>query len=289
LIARRFAEMISASGWGDIMSQLDDTLRDLVLANRILAHEQVVDAYGHVRARNPNDPKRYFISVSRSPELVTAGDIVECTLDGRPVRSEQRSLYLERFIHGAIYEARPEVMGVVHSHAIETLPFGISPTPLRPVIHSAGPLGHRIPVWDIADRFGDTTLLVTDMTQGRDLAERLASDRCVLMRGHGFAAAGRSVREVVRLSVNMPRNARVLLDAIRLGGPVKGLSSGEIDRRLEMRPDGNEFYRAWEYWATRAGCADMLSEAPRTVQVAKPAAAPKKPAPKKAAKKKGRR
>jgi HCOMODA/2-hydroxy-3-carboxy-muconic semialdehyde decarboxylase len=276
------------------MSELDDTLRDLVLANRILAHEGVVDAYGHVSVRSPNDPRRYFISVSRSPELVTRDDIIECALDGRPVRAEQRSLYIERHIHGAIYEARPEVMGVVHSHAIEVLPFGISPTPLRPVIHSAGPLGHRIPVWDIADRFGDTTLLVTDMNQGRDLAERLASDRVVLMRGHGFAAAGRSVREVVRLSVNMPRNARVLLDAIRLGGPVKGLSSGEIDRRLEMRPDGNEFYRAWEYWATRAGCADMLDDKPRSVPVAKstPAAKPappqKKPAPKKAAKK-GRR
>ena len=269
------------------MSDLDDSLRDLVLANRILAHEGVVDAYGHVSVRNPSDPRRYFISVSRSPELVTGEDIIECTLDGRPLRSEQRPLYLERFIHGAIYEARPDAMGVVHSHALDVLPFSISPTPLRPVLHSAGPLGHRIPVWDIADRFGDTSLLVTDMIQGRDLAERLANDRAVLMRGHGFAAAGRSVREAVRLAVNMPRNARVLLDAIRLGGPVKGLSAGEIDRRLEMRPDGNEFYRAWEYWATRAGCADMLSDRPRSVPVAKPA--PKKAAPKKKAAKKGRR
>jgi ribulose-5-phosphate 4-epimerase/fuculose-1-phosphate aldolase len=281
--------MIGASGGpakDRTMSELDDLLRDLVLANRILAHEGVVDAYGHVSMRSPNDPRRYFISVSRSPELVTRDDIIECALDGRPIRAEQRSLYIERHIHGAIYEAQPDVMGVVHSHAIETLPFGISPTPLRAVIHSAGPLGHRIPVWDIADRFGDTTLLVTDMIQGRDLAERLGANRVVLMRGHGFAAAGRSVREVVRLSVNMPRNARVLLDAIRLGGPVKGLSEGEIDRRLEMRPDGNEFYRAWEYWATRAGCADLLGDRPRSVPVAKPA--PKKPAPKKAAKK-GRR
>ncbi len=271
------------------MSELDDILRDLVIANRILGHEGICDAYGHISVRSPRDPKRYFISVSRSPELVTLDDIVECTLDGRPVREEKRALYIERHIHGAIYEARPEVMGVVHSHALDVLPFSISPTPLRPVIHSAGPLGHRIPVWDIADRFGDTNLLVSNMAQGRDLAERLADDRAVLMRGHGFAAAGRSVREVVRLAVNMPRNARVLLDAIRLGGPVKGLQPGEIDNRLEMRPDGAEFYRAWEYWATRAGCADMLGEPPRSVTAAaatpRPAAKPPAPAPKKAAKK----
>jgi ribulose-5-phosphate 4-epimerase/fuculose-1-phosphate aldolase len=260
------------------MSEIDDILRDLVVANRILAHEGVCDAYGHVSARNPRDPRRYFISVSRSPELVTRDDIVECTLDGRPVHDDKRPLYLERFIHGAIYESRADVTGVIHSHALDVLPFSISATPLRPVLHSAGPLGHRIPVWDIADRFGDTTLLVVNMAQGRDLAERLSDDRCVLMRGHGFAAAGRSVREVVRLAVNMPRNARVLLDAIRLGGPVKGLSTGEIDRRIEMRPDGPEFYRAWEYWATRAGCADMLSDRPRAVAVPK-RAAPKKKAP----------
>ncbi|MGH7088778.1 MAG: class II aldolase/adducin family protein, partial [Stellaceae bacterium] len=161
------------------MSELDDLVRDLVLANRILAHEQVLDAYGHVSARHPKDPGRYFISVSRSPELVTRDDIIECWLDGRPVKDEKRPLYIERHIHGAVYEARPEVMSVVHSHAIEVLPFSISPTPLRPVLHSAGPLGHRIPVWDIADRFGDTTLLVTDMAQGRDLADRLADDRAV--------------------------------------------------------------------------------------------------------------
>ncbi len=276
------------------MSELDDLLRDLVVANRILGHEGICDAYGHISVRSLRDPKRYFISVSRSPELVTLDDIVECTLDGRPVREEKRALYIERHIHGAIYEARPEVMGVVHSHALDVLPFSISPTPLRPVIHSAGPLGHRIPVWDIANRFGDTNLLVSTMAQGRDLAERLANDRAVLMRGHGFAAAGRSVREVVRLAVNMPRNARVLLDAIRLGGPVKGLQPGEIDNRLEMRPDGAEFYRAWEYWATRAGCADMLGDPPRTTPApaataAAPRPAAKPPAPAKKAAKKGKR
>src|ERR1700683_407160 len=108
------------------MSDLDDVIRDLVLANRILAHEGVVDAYGHVSVRSPRDPGRYFISVSRSPEIVTHDDIVECTLDGTPVRAEKRALYIERHIHGAIYERRPAVTSVVHSHALDVLPFTIS-------------------------------------------------------------------------------------------------------------------------------------------------------------------
>jgi HCOMODA/2-hydroxy-3-carboxy-muconic semialdehyde decarboxylase len=240
------------------MSDLDDVIRDLVLANRILAHEGVVDAYGHVSVRSPRDPGRYFISVSRSPEIVTHDDIIECTLDGAPVRAEKRALYIERHIHGAIYERRSAITSVVHSHALDVLPFTISSVPLQPVIHSGGLLGQRIRVWDIADRFGDTSLLVANMDHGRDLAERLADDRVVLMRAHGFAAGGRSISEAVRISVGMPRNAHAMLAAKLLGGSVKPLTPGEIDIRVQGRPEGPELYRAWEYWAIRAGCADLL-------------------------------
>src|SRR5690606_20990322 len=118
----------------------------------------------------------------------------------------------ERFIHAAILEARPDVMSVVHAHAEDILPFGIANgTPLRPVIHSGSFIGANVPIWDIADRFGDTNLLVANMEQGRDLAATLANDNVALMRGHGFAAAARSLIEVVRMSVFLPRNARALL------------------------------------------------------------------------------
>jgi HCOMODA/2-hydroxy-3-carboxy-muconic semialdehyde decarboxylase len=184
---------------------------------------------------------------------------MEFNLDGTPVGNDPRNPYLERFIHGAIYESRPEARAVVHSHAEDVLPFTISTKPLKPVLHSSGVIGHRLPVWDIADRFGKATnLLVTNMAQGRDLAERLADGRVVLMRGHGFAAWGRTLSEVVRVSVNMPRNARVYYKAMQMGGKITGLHKAEIDRRLVMDPDAPEMYRAWEYWATRAGCGDML-------------------------------
>jgi ribulose-5-phosphate 4-epimerase/fuculose-1-phosphate aldolase len=266
------------------MSDMEDILRDLVLANRILGHEGVVDAYGHVSVRSPDNPNRYFISRSRSPELVERADLIEFTLDGQPVKaSESRPFYIERHIHGGIYEARPEIKAVVHSHAYETLPFGISKVPLRPVIHSAGPLGHRIPVWDIRTKFGDTTLLVSNMDQGRDLARTLANDRVALMRGHGFAASAPSLREVVRYAIYMPKNAGVLMEALRLGGEITPLSSGEIDQRLAQRTQGPEWDRAWEYWAMRAGCGHLLDR-PRATKKA-----PAKKAAKKAAKKKGRR
>jgi ribulose-5-phosphate 4-epimerase/fuculose-1-phosphate aldolase len=243
------------------VSSLDNIFRDLVIANRILAREEVVDAYGHVSIRHPDNPKHFLIARSLAPDLVTADDIVELGLDGQPVRNEKRSLYLERFIHAAIFEARPEVMAVVHAHAEDTLPFCIADaTRLRPVIHSGSFIGSEVPVWDIADNFGDTNLLVTNLEQGRDLAKCLGGKNVALMRGHGFAAAGRSLIEVVRMSVYLPRNARALQRAKQLGGEIKYLSQGEIDARNRgYSPYSTETWRAWEYWAKRAGVGDLLT------------------------------
>ncbi len=111
------------------MSKLDTIIKDLVIANRILAKEDVVDAYGHVSIRNPDNPKSFFISRSLAPELIEKEDIVELGLDGEPLKNEKRSLYLERFIHAAIYEMRPDINSVVHAHAEDTLPFGIAAPP----------------------------------------------------------------------------------------------------------------------------------------------------------------
>jgi len=242
------------------MTDLERALADVVIANRILAHEGIVDAYGHVSVRHPRDPKRYLLARSLSPEMVQQADIMEFDLDGTPAGGDSRQPYLERFIHGAVYEARPEVLAVVHAHAEDVLPFGITSTPLRPVIHSGGFMGAEVPVWDIRDRFGDTNLLVTNMPQGRDLAARLAGNNVALMRGHGFVAAARSLIEVVRMSVYVPRNARVQMAAMQLGD-VTPLSRGEIDaRNAGYKPHSPETWRAWEYWATRAGCAELLQK-----------------------------
>jgi ribulose-5-phosphate 4-epimerase/fuculose-1-phosphate aldolase len=243
------------------MTALDTVIQDLVIANRILAREEVVDAYGHVSVRHPDNPERFLIARSLAPELVGPEDIVELDLEGRPVREESRSLYLERFIHAAIFAARPEVMAVVHAHAEDALPFGIAPeTKLRPVIHSGSFIGPEVPVWDIADRFGDTNLLVTDMAQAKDLAECLGGNNVALMRGHGFAAAARSLIEVVRLSVYLPRNARALMRAQQLGGEIRYLSPGEIAARNRgYSPYSVETWRSWEYWANKAGCGHLLT------------------------------
>src|ERR1700757_3704800 len=123
-----------------------DVLRDLVIANRILAHEGVVDAYGHISVRHPERPDRFFLSGSRSPELVTLDDIIEYDLDCNPVDLRGRAQYTERPIHGAIYRKRPDVMSVVHNHAYEVIPFTVAPSvKLRPLLHTAAGIGAELP------------------------------------------------------------------------------------------------------------------------------------------------
>jgi len=244
----------------NVMNATERAIRDVVIANRILALNKVVDAWGHVSIRHPERPDRYFLARAVSPAIVEIEDIIELNLEGTPVDPEERrTLNIERFIHGSVYEKRPDAQSVLHSHAEELLPFSISKnTLLRPVTHNVGDMGHHVPVWDIADKFGDeTTLLVTDMDQGRDLALCLDGNRLALMRGHGFVCVGRTINDLVRLSVYIPRNARVQLAAMQMG-EYKALSHGEIEARLRLDPESPAMKRGWEYWAREAGCKHLL-------------------------------
>ncbi len=234
------------------MTDLARQMEDLVTANRILAREDVVDAYGHVSIRHPGDPGRYWLSRSRAPELVETADLMEFTLDNRPVDQQGREMYSERPIHGGVYEARPDVMAVVHNHSQPVVPFGVTGVPLRPIFHLAALIGDDIPVWDIRDNFGDTNLLVTTNEQGRDLAAALGPRRVALMRGHGCVVAGGSLKEAVMASIYLQVNARLLLESLKLGD-VTYLSPGEIAIMAEGQLGVRTMSRAWEYWATRAG------------------------------------
>jgi ribulose-5-phosphate 4-epimerase/fuculose-1-phosphate aldolase len=234
------------------MDNIDHVIRQLVAGNRVLASEAIVDSMGHISVRHPQNPKRYLLSRARSPELVEEADIMEFELDGRPVKDDGRPMYIERYIHGAVYEARPEVVSVVHNHCQEVLPFAITNTPMRPALHSARRLGEHMPVWDIRTKFGDTDLLVTDMEQGRDLASVLRANKAVVMRGHGCTVTGTSIPDAVQNAVVMKKNAQAILEALRLG-EIQYLTPGEISATSPGRGSLRGFDRAWEYLCRRAG------------------------------------
>jgi ribulose-5-phosphate 4-epimerase/fuculose-1-phosphate aldolase len=231
---------------------MNDALRDLAIANRILAHERVVDAFGHVSIRHPQRPDRFFMSRSRAPELVTVEDLMEFELDGTPVDARGRSPYSERFIHGAIYEKRTDVTSVIHNHSHAIIPYGVTPVKLRPLLHVAASIGEEIPVWDIRRKFGDTNMLVVNMDQGRDLAATLGRNRVALMRGHGCAVAGKTLREAVFSAVYLQVNAELQTQALVLSDKIEFLSPGELAKAKEMTSQPIGLDRAWEYWSMRA-------------------------------------
>ncbi|MEO7242068.1 MAG: class II aldolase/adducin family protein [Variovorax sp.] len=226
--------------------------RELVAANRILAREDVVDAYGHVSGRHPHDQSRYFLSCSRSPALVVEDDLMEFTLDGTAIDGQGRTPYGERFIHGAIFESRPEMHSVVHNHSHAVIPFSITGVKLRPVVHVAGVIGEVIPVWDIRDEFGDTNMLVRTMEQGRSMAKVGARCSCMLLRGHGAVVAGESIKIAVMRAVYLQVNAKLQAEAMKFG-EYKALSPGEIKETNEMQFSSLSLDRAWQYFCTRAG------------------------------------
>jgi ribulose-5-phosphate 4-epimerase/fuculose-1-phosphate aldolase len=236
---------------------MTDHLKSLVAANRILAHEGIVDCYGHVSARNSESPARFFMSRSRSPELVDIDDILEFGSDGEAIERDTPPLYSERYIHAAIYGSRPDVQAIVHSHAYDMIPYGVTGIPLRPIFHSAARIGTEVPVWDISRCFGDTNLLVTNLEKGRDLARTLAGHRVVLMRGHGVTVVGSTLQNAVVTSIFAQVNARLQTLAMQMG-PITYLTPGELTRAGDMEAKRQASAdRTWEYFKRRAGCENL--------------------------------
>src|SRR5256884_9314546 len=235
---------------GKPMAQLDHLIEELVTANRILAREGVVDSFGHVSARHPDNPQHYLLSRSRAPDCIESSDIMEFMLDGTPLDPRGRAPYLERFIHGALYEARPDIMSVVHNHSESVIPFGVTGQKIKAIFHMGASIGHDVPVWDSHDGFGDTALLVENMEMGRDLAKLMGAGGTALMRGHGATVAGKNIRQAVYISVYLEVNARLQKQAMDMGA-IKFLTAGEVDK-VSGRTGSYGIHRARGNWGRRA-------------------------------------
>lgn len=222
---------------------------DLVRANHILANEGVLDAFGHVSARHPLARDRFLISHTRAPELVEPDDLQVLDLRGARLAGGERRSYEEVAIHAAVYRHRSDVGAVVHSHAPSVIPFGVTGVPLRPIYHMGSVIGHETPVWDIAEEFGESDLLVRTATQADDLVAALGARTVVLMRGHGCVVTGADLRAAVFAAVYLERNAALLTIALGLG-EVRALSAAETQRAAAML-QGHAGERAWEYWVRR--------------------------------------
>src|SRR5882672_11384293 len=226
---------------------------DLVTGNRILYDQDIVDSYGHISARDPRDPQRFLLSRARAPGLVTAGDIMLFGLDGEVIGGDERPVYSERFIHSEIYKARSDVNSVVHSHSPTVVPFTVTQVRLLPIRGAF--LYPEVPVFDTRDVAGFTDLLISNPALGRAVAQKLGQNSVVLLRGHGDVVVGATVRMAVHRAIYTEANAKLLLQAKMLGGPIKYLAAEEaaIIEGNQSRPrPGHGSDRTWEMWAAEA-------------------------------------
>ncbi len=219
---------------------------DLVTANRILAHENVVDGFGHVSVRDPQNPNRYRLARSMAPALVTAADILTYDLESNALDANGRTSYAERFIHGAIYKVRPDVNAIVHAHTPAVIPFGVSAVRLQPVFHMGAFLGAGVPVFEIREAGGSATdMLVSSQPLGDALARTLGSANVALMRGHGMVAVASTIPEAVFRAYYTGQDAALQSEALRLGNPTY-LSSDEA--RHATPTQAGLVSRAWDLW-----------------------------------------
>ena len=224
------------------------SLADLAAAARILAAQGVVDGMGHVSMRHPTAPDRYLMSRAQAPALVSPDDIIEYDLDCNPCNANGRGSFLERFIHGAVYKARPDVMAVVHSHSPSVIPFGLVPVPMRAMFHNAAFLAAGVPVFDISEKFGETDMLVGNSAKGQAFMEVMGDRDVALMRAHGSVACGSSLQTAVFRAVYTEVNARIQHWTQALGGmgPIAALDREEGE--LADAVNQGAALRAWDLW-----------------------------------------
>jgi len=246
---------------------LDDLQSGLITCSHILHNHGIVDAYGHISVRNPDNPKTFFMSRNMPPALMsTAADIVEYNIeDAEPVEKDAPKGFGERCIHSEILKKFPAINAVVHAHAPAVLPFSITGVPLRPGIHMAGFLGSEVPVWDITNAYSSSDtqhdLLVKTTKVGHHLAAAFQPSTSVgfitqslrsalptkiggksadpatepthptvLMRGHGFTTCADSLEAVVFQSIYTVEAAKVQTNAIILHNAYFGQTvEGKVD------------------------------------------------------------
>jgi HCOMODA/2-hydroxy-3-carboxy-muconic semialdehyde decarboxylase len=227
------------------------TLEDLVAAYRILAAHGVIDAYGHVSLRSPHNPQRYYLARAIAPELVTEADLIEYDLDSKAIDENGRESVLERFIHGEIFKARPEVMAVVHNHSPSVVPFSVTGVPMRALFHMASFVGEGLPNFEIRDVKPGSDLLVKDPSLGAALAKTLGKSPASLMRGHGSVVVGENLPRAVGRSVYLELSAKLQMQALALagsGGRITYMDAAEVKASDPVQ----NYARAWPMWRAKA-------------------------------------
>jgi ribulose-5-phosphate 4-epimerase/fuculose-1-phosphate aldolase len=214
-----------------------------VIGNRVLARDNVVDAFGHVSVRNPEKPGTFFISWATSPAFVTLGDLMLCDFDGNVLSEDSRRPYGERILHARIYKARPDVNAICHGHPKALLPFFCTGIPLRPVggalFYDGVPMLHE---WD-----PESGAHIATVDAGDSLAQALGGELAALIRSHGIVTVGDCVQQLVVVSNALVGQAEALYSILQIGAAPYYISADQAKKSKEAALGAIGVERSWNY------------------------------------------
>jgi ribulose-5-phosphate 4-epimerase/fuculose-1-phosphate aldolase len=217
------------------------TRRDLVRASRALSHTGILDAFGHVSAR---DGDMVVLPPAVPPGRVERDDLLQMDVEGRIVRGDGRP-HDEHPLHRRIYAARDDVGAVVHHHAPAVLPFVTAGEPLRPVSRLGAPFEDPVPVFEAFD--DDDGHLVTTDGEADRLASELGDGLAVLVAGNGAVVVGETVREATAFSWYMAANAETQYRATHLGNPEPVGDEASLTATAATLTNAIAVDRVWSY------------------------------------------
>ncbi|HUL24016.1 MAG TPA: class II aldolase/adducin family protein [Thermodesulfobacteriota bacterium] len=238
----------------DHVEKVDQTapeaIQQVVMANRILSNEGILDALGHVSLRNPGNADTFFQARSISPFEVMPEDILEIDLDGDIITQTTEKPYGERIIHGAILRARPEMNAVFHGHFAAVIPFSVTSTPIRPITHVGSFLYQGVPIYD--DYEPGEGMLIRTKQEGERIARHLGQHRVHLLRGHGCNIVAENLPRLVASAIYLKENATIQWQTVLSGKEAKYLSPKEAKAAMEIALFGaSPIDRMWRYWVAR--------------------------------------
>ncbi|MDX2972732.1 class II aldolase/adducin family protein [Kribbella solani] len=223
-------------------NDLDEARELLADACRVLYRLGLVDYMGHPSVRVPGSD--LILIKPRHSTRIGAQDAIPpermavIDLDGRLIAGTDPPPG-ERFIHTAIYRARPDVGAIVHTHQPMATVMGIAGEPIQPILHVQSELvSTPVPVWECAK-------LVTDAELGADLAQALGTHRVCHLRGHGIVSVAESLPEAVINAIHLEQLAEASWRVRAMGARPRVIPPGEIEQRAAT---GSGWAVRWHYY-----------------------------------------
>jgi L-fuculose-phosphate aldolase len=211
---------------------------------------------GQISARLPGRDTFFIKNALCGFDEATPADVVEVAVDADVAAPPTAPPELP--LHQAVYQARPDVNAVVHSHAPHTLVFGATDLPLRPISHDGAYFVDRIGL------FTETSNTVLDLATGQRIALALADHPGVLLRNHGGVVVGRSVRHAAIFAQVLEHACRLQLIAVGAGVPYTWSNDRDVALKRDFVYADLSVRSYWDYAVRRVvrrwpDCAEWLS------------------------------